>query len=411
MGFGVRRFGKTHPPPSLPHGGGVILAATEGGAVKLAIVRQKYTPFGGAERFIERALAALRAKGVDVSIVAREWQGDLRGVRIDPFYLGRTWRDAGFARGVRRLIAQKRFDLVQSHERIPGCDIYRAGDGVHATWLELRNKPLDRLAPWHRYTLAAEAEMFRHPALRSVICNSRMVKDDIARRFGVADEKLHVIYSGVDLEAFHPGLRETQGRTLREKTGVDPATPVILFVGSGYERKGLPTLLQALSRMARRDARLWVVGRDKHESLMRMLAQTLGVDDRVMFLGAQTDVRPFYGAADLFALPTLYDPLPNAALEALACGLPLLTTTTCGAAELITPANGALVAAGDAAALAASLDALCGRAGAMRDGARASVAHLDLAQMAGQLMGLYADLLAAGKSQDLLAVKSAVSPA
>ncbi|MDK9701976.1 MAG: glycosyltransferase family 4 protein [Sulfuritalea sp.] len=365
--------------------------------MKLAIVRQKYTPFGGAERFVERALAALRANHVDVSIVAREWLGDAAGempcVRVNPFYLGRTWRDAGFARGVRRLIEERRFDLVQSHERIPGCDIYRAGDGVHATWLELRNKPLDAYSPWHRYTLAAEAEMFRHPKLRTVICNSRMVRDDIARRFGLPGEKLQVIYSGVDLDAFHPRLREEKGRALREKVGAGATAPVILFVGSGYERKGVPTLLRALSQMERCDARLWVVGRDKDETLMRKLAQTLGVDQRVLFLGAQTDVKPFYGAADVFALPTIYDPFPNAALEALACGLPLVTTTTCGAAELVTADNGLVVSAGDAAALAASLDALCGRAPAMRDAARASVAHLDLVQMAAQLMALYSRLV------------------
>jgi UDP-glucose:(heptosyl)LPS alpha-1,3-glucosyltransferase len=235
--------------------------------------------------------------------------------------------------------------------------------------------------------------MFRHPALRAVICNSRMVKDDIARRFGVAENKLQVIYNGVDLEAFHPRLREEQGLALRGKTGVGPAVPVILFVGSGYERKGLPTLLHALAAMERCDAHLWVVGRDKQESLMRKLAQTLGIDQRVMFLGAQADVRPFYGAADVFALPTLYDPFPNAALEALASGLPLVTTTTCGAAELVTAANGLVVSAGDAVALAASLDSLCGRAPAMRDAARASVTHLELAPMAAQLMALYSRLV------------------
>ncbi len=361
--------------------------------MKLAIVRQKYTPFGGAERFVARALDALRARGVDVSIIARQWQGDVPGIRVDPFYLGRTWRDAGFARGVRRLIAERRFGLVQSHERIPGCDIYRAGDGVHATWLELRGKPLDRFAPWHRYTLAAEAAMFGHPDLRAVICNSRMVRDDIARRFGLAEEKLQVIYNGVDLDTFHPRLRDELGRGLRGKTGVGTGTPVILFVGSGYERKGLPTLLRAVAGMQRRDARLWVVGRDRQEMLMRKLAQTLGIDDRVMFLGAQTDVRPFYGAADVFALPTHYDPFPNAALEALACGLPLATTTTCGAAELVTEANGAVVVAGDVAALAASLDHLCGAAPRMRDAARASVAHLELTTMAAQLMALYSRLV------------------
>ena len=361
--------------------------------MKLAIVRQKYTPFGGAERFVERALAALRGKGVDVSVIAREWQGDVQGIRVDPFYLGRTWRDAGFARAVQQLIAGGRFDLVQSHERIPGCDIYRAGDGVHATWLELRNRPSDRFSPWHRYTLAAEAEMFRHPGLRAVICNSRMVKDDIARRFGLDDEKLQVIYNGVDLESFHPRLRQEQGLALRDKAGIGPAVPLILFVGSGYERKGLPDLLRALAAMNRRDALLWVVGRDKQETLMRKLAQSLGVDRRVMFLGGQADVRPFYGAADVFALPTLYDPFPNAALEALACGLPLLTTMNCGAAELVTSENGAVITASDVDAMASGLDGLCGCAPEMRDAARASVAHLALVPMAAQLMALYSQLL------------------
>lgn len=228
--------------------------------MKLAIVRQKYTPYGGAERFVERALEALAAKGVDVTMVARKWQGEaaagVHALRLDPFYLGRTWRDASFSRAVQRLIAERRFDLVQSHERIPGCDIYRAGDGVHATWLELRARASDRLSPWHRYTLRAEAAMFRDPALRAVVCNSRMVRDDIARRFGVSGDKLHVIYNGVDLEDFHPRLRRERGEELRRKSGIAAGAPVLLFVGSGYERKGLPELLRALARMRHRDATL-----------------------------------------------------------------------------------------------------------------------------------------------------------
>jgi UDP-glucose:(heptosyl)LPS alpha-1,3-glucosyltransferase len=222
-----------------------------------------------------------------------------------------------------------------------------------------------------------------------------MVKDDIARRFGVADERLQVIYNGVDLDAFHPRLREEHGFALRQKVGVGDTVPVMLFVGSGYERKGLPTLLHALSLMSRSDARLWVIGRDKDESLMRKLAQTLGVDDRVLFLGAQADVKPFYGAADVFALPTLYDPFPNAALEALACGLPIVTTSTCGAAELIDEGNGRIVTAGDFNALAAALEQLTDAAKQMRHAARQSVAHLSLDTMAGKLQALYAALISA----------------
>jgi UDP-glucose:(heptosyl)LPS alpha-1,3-glucosyltransferase len=379
--------------------------------VKLALVRQKYTPFGGAERFVERALGALREQGTDVTIVARQWQGEPGPgfLRCDPFFLGRTWRDAGFARCVQGIIASGRFDLVQSHERIPGCHIYRAGDGVHATWLDLRSRAravpraghfippwLTLVSPWHRYTLAAEAAMFRHPDLRAVICNSRMVRDDIAARFGTPSEKLHVIYNGVDLEHFHPRLRAEHRAGVRASLGIDDATPIILFVGSGFERKGIPTLLPALARMKRRDAVLLVVGRDRKERDMRALVARLGIGGRVRFLGPQKDVRPFYGAADCFALPTLYDPMPNAALEALACGLPVATSTTCGAGEIIQPnINGRVVATLDVDALADSLDALL-ESDSDPAAISATVAHLGLDAMAGRLTELYQRLAPAG---------------
>lgn len=359
--------------------------------MKLAIVRQKYTPYGGAERFVERALDALRERGVSVEIVARQWQGDANGYRCDPFYLGRTWRDASFARCVQGVIASGRYDLVQSHERIPGCHIFRAGDGVHATWLELSGKPW-RLSPWHRYTLAAEAAMFRHPSLKAVICNSHMVKDDIARRFPEAADKLHVIHNGIDLERFHPGLRSRYRQSLRAKVGAGETAKVVLFVGSGYGRKGAATLLEALARLHARDAEAWIVGRDKNEARYRRLAERLGIAARVRFFGAQNDVRPFYGAADIFCLPTRYDPFPNAALEALACGLPVVTTTACGAAELAGDC-GAVCLPGDAAGLAARLEALLPHAASYAPAARAAATRCDIAAMAAQLSALYLECM------------------
>ena len=364
--------------------------------MKLAIVRQKYTPFGGAERFVARALDALRAKCVDVEIIARQWEGDVTGLTCNPFYLGRTWRDRSFAHCVQQVIASGRYDIVQSHERIPGCHIYRAGDGVHATWLELAKKPLTRLSPWHRYTLAAEAAMFHHPNLQAVICNSRMVRDDIARRFPQAAEKLEVIYSGVDPAQFHPGLREQHRAQVRTNVGAGETAPVILFVGSGFARKGVATLVEALARMATRNAEVWIVGQDKDAARYRRLAQRLGVDSRIRFFGAQTDVRPFYGAADIFCLPTLYDPFPNAALEAFACGLPVITATSSGAAELVQPGvNGFVCPPADPMALAEQLDALCApqSAALMRHAACATITTLTPLVMADQLTALYGRLL------------------
>ena len=367
--------------------------------MKLALVRQKYTPFGGAERFVARALDALRNRGVDVTVITRRWTEAADGgpaVRLcNPFYLGRRWRDASFAGAVQRIVARGEFDLVQSHERIPGCHIYRAGDGVHATWLDRRaavQSPVQRLAtrlhPWHRYTLCAEAAMFRDPALRAVICNSRMVRDDIERRFGVAAEKLHVIHNGVDLQRFHPGLREAHRSPVRAAAGIPPDAPLLLFVGSGFERKGLRPLLDALARMP--GVWLAVVGKDRHSADFADHAAALGIGPRVRFLGPQPDVRPWYGAADAFALPTLYDPFPNAVLEALACGLPTLTSYGSGAAELIDDNCGAVVDALDATAIAAGLGRLLDRDRAAA--ARRAAERCALDDMTNRLLDLYAGL-------------------
>jgi len=373
--------------------------------MKLALVRQKYNPYGGAERFVERALAALATQGVATTLITRSWRGPAEQPVLicNPAYVGRLWRDCSFARAVQDIIADRRFDLLQSHERIPGCDIYRAGDGVHATWLEFRAQsrgPLARLAErlnfWHRYVLRTEAAMFRDVRLKAVICNSQMVRDDIARRFGVAEAKLHVIYNGVDLATFHPRSRDEHRSSMRAELGIADATPLFLFVGSGFERKGVPQLLRAFALMRARDAQLLIVGHDKQRKRMERDAAALGLEHRVRFLGGQQDVQPFYGAADVFVLPTLYDPFPNAALEALACGLPVITSTACGAAELIRAGeNGYVCEARDNAQLADRLDALAvpGVARAMRDASRASVAHLGVDAMAARLIALYQSLM------------------
>ncbi|MHB1233689.1 MAG: glycosyltransferase family 4 protein [Burkholderiales bacterium] len=372
--------------------------------LKLALIRQRYTPFGGAERFVARAMQALQAQGAAVTIVTRRWDAAKAGDALicNPFYLGSLWRDWGFARGVCRMLARQNFDLVQSHERIACCDIYRAGDGVHREWLTQRARvlnPIQRLgvmlSPYHRYVLAAERRLFASPQLKAVICNSRMVKEEIQRHFGVPEERLHVIYSGVDLEAFHPRLKETHRQSIRTQLGLPGDATLFLFVGSGFERKGLAALLHALAEQPS-SAQLAVIGHDRRARDYRHLAAQLGVAKRVHFLGPRADVKPYYGAADALVLPTLYDPFPNAALEALACGLPVITSAKSGAAELIRDGeNGFVCDALDRRALVQALRALLeGRAESMRGAARATVAALSLEAMAAQLGTLYRTLSA-----------------
>lgn len=380
-------------------------------ALAVAIVRARYNPFGGAERFAQRALAALSSRGVELTVIARQWGETPPGeaarathfVRVDPFYVGSLWRDWSFARGVHRALRDRRFAIVQSHERIPGLPIYRAGDGVHAEYLAQRARALPAwrrawLAadPYHRYLLAVERRMFQHPRLRAVICNSEMVREEIRTRFGVDRSRLHLVRNGVDLQRFRPPSRAERDAA-REWLGVASGGPVFAFVGSGFERKGLAGAIRAFARLdPRRDARLLVAGGDRRAGRYEALAARLGVGSRVRLLGGLDDVRPLLWAADAFVLPTLYDPFPNAALEALACGLPTLTSTRSGAAEVLREGvSGYVRDALDIEGLANAMAALSETAGqdAMRSAARESVAGLSLEAMAAALIALYERLI------------------
>jgi UDP-glucose:(heptosyl)LPS alpha-1,3-glucosyltransferase len=175
---------------------------------------------------------------------------------------------------------------------------------------------------------------------------------------------------------------------------------VFLFVGSGFERKGVDTALRALahSRLQGR-AMLAVVGRDKHQARYQALARSLGIGDSVRFFGPQRDVVPYYHAADALVLPTLYDPQSNAVLEAMACGLPVITSTGCGAAEVLGTEAGYVLDALDLAGLGSAMSALTDRRHAHAMGAegRRAIEPYSVERMSADYLALYARLMAGGQ--------------
>jgi UDP-glucose:(heptosyl)LPS alpha-1,3-glucosyltransferase len=373
--------------------------------VKLALVRQEYTPYGGAERFLEQAIPAVQGFGVDITVIARHWPAsDPQRVLIcNPPYAGSLARDWGFARSVQRILRSGQFDLVQSHERIPGCEIFRAGDGVHAEWLRQRARILGiagrarlMLNPYHAYVKAAERAMFLSPRLRAVICNSHMVEQEIQEHFGVDESRLHVIHNGVDTEKFHPDLGKEHRAAGRARLGWTDDDLVLLLVGSGFERKGVGVVLEALRNLSA-NVKLIVVGKDKRLGRYRAQVKQLGLDSRVHFSGAQKDVLPYYGAADIFVLPALYEPFPNVVLEALASGLPVITSTKCGARELIENGHeGYVIDALDVSALSSAVTSLAdpGHLRAAKHAARQRAGGFSWNAMAKRFHELYRDLLA-----------------
>ena len=371
--------------------------------MKIALIRSKFNYFGGAEKFVQRALGAMLKIHIEPSLICQDWIGQSPNIEIIQLKttksFSRVSRAKKFSRAVRNEIGKHHFDLIQTHERIPGFDIFRAGDGVHKTWLTIRNqnagvlkRAWTALDPFHRYQLKQEKELFEHANLKAVICNSEMVKTEIIENFAIQQDKVHVIYNGIDTAKFLPSSE--QERELARKTiGLAFTTPSLSFLGSGFERKGLRQLLAAM-RIASDNLNLLVVGGDKHRKSYEQYAVSLGIQNRVHFLGEKKDPLPYLWAADAMTFPTLYDPCPNAVLEGMACGLGIVTSPNCGAKEMIDETSGICVSPYDAEDLANALNQFIepNFARSMGQAARLASEKFTLDRMGNELLNLYRSL-------------------
>jgi len=248
--------------------------------------------------------------------------------------------------------ARRRWDVIQSHERTLSQDVYRAGEGCHRAYLASEDRPRAR-GLYHRIVLTLERRVFvRTP---QIVAISDAGRREIGSLYGVPAERLTVVYNGVDLERFHPRNRATYRDAARAEAGVPSAAWTVLFVGSGFARKGLATAIDAFAALADRESRLLVVGKGDPRAY-RTIAARAGVDQRVVWLGARPDPERWYAAADLVVLPSRYEPFGNVHLEALASGVPVVASARAGGAEVIADGlNGAVVDPTDASAVAVAL--------------------------------------------------------
>jgi UDP-glucose:(heptosyl)LPS alpha-1,3-glucosyltransferase len=306
--------------------------------LSIVFVRRGYSPTGGAEAYLKRLACGVTKAGHDVQLVSTNDWPDVEW----PFGLIthlRSKSPIGFASELERIRTEFRCDVLFSLERVWSCDIYRAGDGVHRAWLDRREKfelPLKRfvrsLGSKNQDLLRLEKSLFSDGNAVRVIAASQMVKDEIVNLYRYSPGKIDIVRNGVPLEKFRfdSELREKS----REELNLKPDQTALLFTGSGWERKGLLFAIEAAALCEDRKMRLLVAGRG-NARLYKTKSLRFWREEPVHFLGEVADMLPVYAAADIFILPTIYDPFSNACLEALACGLPVITTRSNGFSEII----------------------------------------------------------------------------
>ena len=338
--------------------------------MRIALVHMRHGPIGGTERILDELSRHLAARGNDVTVVCRSHgepsHRSLRFAVLRRAVPGSAWRMWAFAQDVERHVRAKAYDLVFALGKTWTHDVIRTSGGSHATYVErlraagggswrdwrVLRAPKDRLA------LAIERRAYAPCAYRLVVANSRLVRDDVRRRYAIPDERLEVVHNGVDVARFRVRTAE-EVAAWRRRVGLDPQDFVYLFLGKGFVRKGLGRTLAAFAEVAstRPEARLLVVGRDSAVARFEREAESLGLVERVRFLGERRDPELCLAACDVHVLPTWYDSFAFTVLEALACGKPVITTDGAGAAELVEPeVHGTVLPSGcDSAVLARSM--------------------------------------------------------
>lgn len=282
---------------------------------RVALVHRRFTTNGGTERWLVGFARWLVRAGHEVDVLCNEVREDLRdepGVRFVQLPMLRVAKHLSLWWSARRALESRSWDAVMGFGRTPGHDVFRAGGGSHA-------EALRRLHPWRRHVVPSdhlELALDRHAARSARVCiaNSQLGAEGLRRDHGVT--RVEVVYNGVDRTRFRPD-RQVRAQ-VRDALGAHGR--VALFLGTGFHRKGLDRAIAALPR----DVTLWVAGGDR----------PWRAPANVRFLGSVSAPERLLQAADLLLLPTRYDPFANSCLEALACGIPYVTTSKNGAAEI-----------------------------------------------------------------------------
>jgi len=308
--------------------------------MRIGLVRRGYSPTGGAENYLKRFATALNQAGHNCVLFgspqwpAIDWsQGEFQPVP------GTSPRE--FADSLRRIQSSPegpQCDFLFSLERVWKCDCFRAGDGVHRAWLERRARHEPRWKSLfrgfnrkHRELLELESGLLTPEGPRSIIANSNLVKSEILQYSSYPAERIQVIYNGLPPHWMRgdPATLRAEGRA---KLNLSEDDYVVLFAGSGWERKGLKFALEGFTRANLGNSVLLVAGRGNPRNMGGAKRA-----ERVRFLGPVKGLGEILAASDAFILPTLYDPFSNACLEALAMGLPVITTAANGMSEIIRP--------------------------------------------------------------------------
>jgi UDP-glucose:(heptosyl)LPS alpha-1,3-glucosyltransferase len=311
--------------------------------LKIALVHKRLDLRGGTERVFYRTALGLRDRGHEVHLFFRKFcTAPPTGVlahRLPGLSWPRTARLLSVGVFAPWIIRQYDCDVVMSFDRLLKQDLFRSGGGPHKVFIEKMKQHGGwskrlwyGLSPYHRLALAIERRQVSSSGSRCIVAACQQIKREMIEAYGIDEKKIVVILNGVDHERFHPRRRHDSGQRVRRELGIEKDGRVVLFVGTGFRRKGLDRLLRLWQEPSLRNTYLLVVGNDSRLSSYQAVWER---NPYVIFTGAKVNIEMYYAAADLLVLPSVQEAFGNVVLEGLAAGLPVITVPGVGALDKV----------------------------------------------------------------------------
>ncbi len=324
---------------------------------KILILLNKFHTLGGLEKNAWRISLALRDKGYEVFILCASNHLSIEENNII-FLESKTikWPPSArlhhFDKKAIKFQKSNDFSLVLGLDKTSMQTHFRAGNGCHKEYLKKRmkienffKKILISINPYHKTILRIQKKAFENPALKKIIVNSNMVKKEILKYFKTPEDKISVIHNGVEWNEKQNDfeLWKAEKDNFIKINNIQNNLFHFLFIGSGYKRKGLIQLINALEVIKNENFLLSIVGKDKNQKFFKKHVKKKGLEKKVMFHSFTDNPISFYQLADCVVIPSIYDPFANVTLEALSMGNFVITSSSNGAWEILNHKNGMVI--------------------------------------------------------------------
>jgi UDP-glucose:(heptosyl)LPS alpha-1,3-glucosyltransferase len=315
----------------------------------LAFTLYKYFPFGGLQRDFLRIARECQRRGHDIRVYTLSWEGEIPAgfdVRIAPrqaFFNHR--RNEKFTAWVEADLQRHPVGRVIGFNKMPGLDVYYAADPCFEEKARTLRHPLYRLSRRYRHFAAYERAVFGGASRTEILMISAAQQPFFVRHYGTPAGRFHLLPPGIERDRRAPPEAHEIRADFRREFGLQEEDLLLVQIGSGFKTKGLDRSLKALAALPaalRARAHLLAVGQDNPRPFL-LLAKALGCAERVRILAGRSDIPRFLLGADLLIHPAYHENTGTVLLEALAAGLPVLTTAVCGYAPHVLQAEAGCV--------------------------------------------------------------------